>query len=773
MHERLYPSQYHYHKMDERNPQLDRLDFKPRYDFQPLSSLSIIFRYARFSPSRSQSVPVRIIDCWFTETPSRFLTDNFGTYRASGGGGMYPTDATPAASLLTIVDPERQAASRTGILPDLNTIPNEVAALQEYAEYRAISLSLASTLFAPKLDIRTNRWSGSFNLVVGASFIDRVMFWNARLLLPAWLDTDLCCLRVELEQLHDPVFLKVIDTLIRRRNHVNGGSGGQSQVTIRSASLHATQLEEARTLLTSTPSGSYMTVQFLATLDEMVPTRAALQEARESNRFGGGFLQPAEWTKFVWSPPIAKPPENIPDHLTDAPARQLFTQGYWCTDFTFANDGPGSHFVQENQWELPRRWRMAGAFKTSLVGESSHGRPSPTRRSRGGRLAIFVSKDHPIDTVEIPTAAEAIQHAVASDGAWQDPNAEHDRIQPPSKVLWTRPSNEARYLTGVLGLAGGLQRAGNFLLHPFLQDTFARLGGTPNLPADKIAPTVSRLRKRAPREPTFDLYNERDREALAVLITKAGQALKKPLEFVSYDDLKAGWKTYRAAYWEAYPQPQKPDSDVDWDNHEEQTLDSCLIEMRHRQIVFQGHQWTCQQCHHRNWIDLTALSSELSCQVCKQPTRAPVDIHWLFRPNEFLIDSLRDHSVLSLVWLLTKLCERTRRSFIFVGPTWFGYTRDEDPDAEIDLMAVVDGKTMLCEAKSSWNGLRSSDIANLVALARRLRPDVALLAVMEAGAGPTNDLQGAKAQLAVEGIDFEVLAWDGRNLQDGPYLHWD
>jgi hypothetical protein len=138
-----------------------------------------------------------------------------------------------------------------------------------------------------------------------------------------------------------------------------------------------------------------------------------------------------------------------------------------------------------------------------------------------------------------------------------------------------------------------------------------------------------------------------------------------------------------------------------------------------------------------------------------------------------LIDSLRDHSVLSLVWLLTKLCERTRRSFIFVGPTWFGYTRDEDPDAEIDLMAVVDGKTMLCEAKSSWNRLRSSDIANLVALARRLRPDVALLAVMEAGAGPTNDLQGAKAQLAVEGIDFEVLAWDGRNLQDGPYLHWD
>ena len=82
---------------------------------------------------------------------------------------------------------------------------------------------------------------------------------------------------------------------------------------------------------------------------------------------------------------------------------------------------------------------------------------------------------------------------------------------------------------------------------------------------------------------------------------------------------------------------------------------------------------------------------------------------------------------------------------------------------------------MLCEVKSSWHGLQRADVEDFVALAIRLRPDTATLAVMEAGAGPTADLEAAtRQQLAIEGIKFELLTRDAYvPPDDDPYLQFD
>ena len=248
VYERLSPSQYAFHELG-REPRLDVFGFKPRFEFSPLSSLSTIFKLARYSQKSIEGAPVKIIDSWHTEKPTRFLTDNFGTYQHSRGTGMYPPDAAAAASLLTIVSPEFQADRRYGVPGGLNTVQNEMTAFMEFSICRATSLSIVSALFAPKLNIQSGHWSGSFNLVVGDTFADRILFWNARLLIPEWLDNDLCCLRVGFDQIKDSAFLSVLGDLLKRRNHVNGGSGGQQQIAIRSASHSVDQLAEAQQLV--------------------------------------------------------------------------------------------------------------------------------------------------------------------------------------------------------------------------------------------------------------------------------------------------------------------------------------------------------------------------------------------------------------------------------------------------------------------------------------------------------------------------------------------
>ncbi|MBR0827072.1 hypothetical protein JQ596_16145 [Bradyrhizobium manausense] len=764
VHERLAPSEYKFHRLTS-EPRLDVFGFKPSYGFSPLSSLAAVFRLARYSTADHIGAPVKIIDRWYGETPSQLLADNFGTYHNSVGSSVFPYDAQVAASLITIVTPEHQQDRQLGIPPDLITFATEALAYEEFAARRATSLSVISAQFTPRLEFHDQRWHGSLNVVLGETFYDRIVFWNSRLLTPVWLDGDVGVVRVTSEALRDDEFLRAIGNLLRHRNHYGGG---HSNITIRSTSASPEALEEARQLILSTRPWGNVGTELLDGVDSIVPTMSALEQSSEQNHGGRTLFSRPTWTQFNWTPPNARPPAKIPDHLTDVPSQQSFAEGYWCADFTLEYPGPEIRFGS-NLWTLPKRWRMNQAFAHSLVGSSGPtGWSPPGWRGRAGCYSIYVSLSRPVAEIEPPTAMAAMQWALVSDGMRPPQLGE---VYPRRKVDRLQPSNEARYLSGILGMTGGLDRAKKLFLHPFLVGVFASLGGSTSLPMDKVMPTANRLQKRAQFEQTFDLRNEREREVLANLIVKASGSLKKPLDYLAYDYLSRAWRMHRETYWRENPQVGVPDDPEEWDQLEQRTLDECLIEMRQRQIMFQGHQWTCQFCHHKNWLDMSELAPQLACKICQRIEPAPIEIKWLFRPNEFVIQALRDHSVLSLVWALTALQARARESFIFLEPAWLYYHESStSPDAEADLLVIIDGNSFLCEVKASWSVLRTRDITNLVELAKRLRPDIALLAVMENDRKLDEEIESAGAALAAVGIRFELMTLEQYSLEDGPYL---
>jgi hypothetical protein len=537
LHERLAPNAYMLHERRDMQ-RTDLFGFKPEFGFSALSSLSLVFKLARYAPAAQTGAPIKVIDSWFTEHPSQLLTDNFGIYHYSAGGGLFPADAAVAASLISVVSPENKQDRRRGIPEDLLTLPNETAVYEEFAARRASALSIMSAQFAPRLEFYVHKWNASLNVVLGETFGDRLLFWNARLLTQAWLDSDLSTLRITSQALEDPAFLTAIGAILRQRNRFGGN--GQANITIRSTSASMTQLEEAVATIRSTKPWGYVSQESVAGVDAIVPPADVIQQAAVRSHTDRPFFRTPEWTQFGWSPPIAKPPTNLPEHLRDVPPQQSFAEGYWCADFSMEYDGVDGRYEQ-NVWSLPTRWRIAKAFEVSHVGVTGPTGWAPSGwRSQGGLYSTYVSENRKISTLEPPNAFSAMQWALVLDGD-RAPRS----IHPPSRVGRMELSNEARYLSGILGLVGGLAGAKKLLLHPFLIDVFASFGGTTNLPANKGRPTANRLKNRLQLQPVFNLRDERERDVLAALIVKASSELKKPIDYLSYEELHIRWKAQR------------------------------------------------------------------------------------------------------------------------------------------------------------------------------------------------------------------------------------
>lgn len=774
LHERIYPADYLMHKARAQgeSARLDVAVFRPHFNIALLSSLSTIFRLARHLPRTEGSAKLKILNSWWTENVSSFLLDNFGVYSRSAAAGIFPADAASDAGLLTIVSDSNFSERKFAIPRDLDKIENEHAALREFAARRVTSMATLSSLFARRLSIEDWRWSGDFNIVVGDSFEDRLLFWNTRLLIPSWLDGELCSFRVTFEQLRDAEFRSVLTQIVNTRNHVSRGGSNSPEVRIRSASHSDIELRDAVALLQSSKLWGLSAQPEVVLGSDVIPAEQALRDAREKDGAAASLLSTAD-NGFSWKPPTARIPLVQPDHLLDAPHRQAFLQGQWATDLVFHGVGRDATRFGINRLWLPRWWRLDRQFKLGFASRGFGADVTHTRCERKGALTVFAGIDRVLESVTVPEIDGALTSSLCRDSnrLREYPG---DPKWPKAKATWARRSNEAPHLEGVLGMTGGLDSARGMLLHPFLQRILGKLGGSPNLSDSDMNLAMNSLRKRVRQgHPTIDLTQSNDMTYLAALLAKVGKTVSVPRVFIPLVEIQKDWALHREEYWKLRPSDETDRSPEELDQRridETQSLDDCLAQMRSRRMIFQGHAWTCHACLHRNWAPFDRLALQISCDVCHAESDLPVEILWKFRANDFLIESLRSHSVLSLIWLLSALQNRARTSFFYAGPTAVGFEESENISAEIDLLAVVDGECILCEVKASWKTLRTSDIDKLIACSRRFRPNRAILAVMEDGSALTDKITEAKSAIESEGIAFEILTPSSYRVDDSPYV---
>ncbi|MDW2777938.1 hypothetical protein [Pseudomonas sp. BEA3.1] len=123
--------------------------------------------------------------------------------------------------------------------------------------------------------------------------------------------------------------------------------------------------------------------------------------------------------------------------------------------------------------------------------------------------------------------------------------------------------------------------------------------------------------------------------------------------------------------------------------------------------------------------------------------------------------------MLSVIWVLAALRRRALKSFMYVGSTSFGFSHDGyAPDAEMDLLAIVDGRSIMCEVKTSWRSLRSNDLIGFAELALKFRPDIAMLAVMKGEQKMQAQIQELREKLKAAGIEFQLLTESDYRAED-------
>jgi hypothetical protein len=222
---------------------------------------------------------------------------------------------------------------------------------------------------------------------------------------------------------------------------------------------------------------------------------------------------------------------------------------------------------------------------------------------------------------------------------------------------------------------------------------------------------------------------------LAKIVLAVARTERFPSRHLKFDNLQIEFDEYRKSIWAKHRSATSSsgeDDEGEDDEHQRHYLAESARYLCQQGILHQGHEWRCRQCFNTNWVSIDDLKRAMVCEVCGRNEPAPVVDSWHFKLNGFVLEGLREHGLLPAIWSLAKCAERADASFFYLEPHELFFTKEGVEkgiaDAELDLLVVSDSLVRLIEAKGSRRGL---DIANTAELAKRLRPDVVTLAVME------------------------------------------
>ena len=407
----------------------------------------------------------------------------------------------------------------------------------------------------------------------------------------------------------------------------------------------------------------------------------------------------------------------------------------WMVDLRIAN--PEQELWYSNAtpwWRLPRKPSMSRLFT----------RFRPQRVVCDNRISFEVAaKDARLD-LEIPSNRNIFRHLLAPELSYHLA-ADLRSTLTRQDLFELRLSDKGRYLSGILGLSGGLKNSLYFFEHPFWRSLLLKLSRPdPHKHlTDKLTSDVRKLLDKKGTIGDADLSSFLTHE-----IILASRQLSRNSKWLTFREVEELY----TEYLNTVPSEEK--------TIHARNLRSDLSELTKENILFQGVALRCRNCISSYWYSIEEMHKSISCRGCHEAFPLPAEPPWSYQLNELIRSGIGDHGLLPVIRTLARLFHGASDCFFFTPSVDFiSYERGGAAklERELDLAWIKDGRFGIAEIKNTTKLFKPADYESLTELAFRTDADIVLVAAPDG-----DNAQITKASAAIAGKlqgKSEVWSW--------------
>lgn len=154
-------------------------------------------------------------------------------------------------------------------------------------------------------------------------------------------------------------------------------------------------------------------------------------------------------------------------------------------------------------------------------------------------------------------------------------------------------------------------------------------------------------------------------------------------------------------------------------------------------VFLQGFKIKCPRCSSISWYHLKEVSNKVSCKGCLENFSMPIESSFYYKLNDLIKNNIfqsrtqRDGNLAVIRTLISLGSRNSHYSFEYNSQlNLYNDHHSKKPDNEIDIIALVDGKLIIGEAKHHSNEFSSNghkSLKSLIEVTKYILPDKVIL----------------------------------------------